>query len=51
MLLRLQEDMKEIMGIDLKIYGPFKKEDLVYLPKENADILVQKEIAKPIELT
>ncbi len=42
--------MKEIMGIDLKIYGPFKKEDLVYIPKENADILLEKEVAKSIAL-
>ncbi|MFX0098305.1 MAG: hypothetical protein ACFFCS_01915 [Candidatus Hodarchaeota archaeon] len=49
-LLRLLEDMKEIMGIDLKVYGPFKKEDIVYLPKENAEILLGKQVAKPVVL-
>lgn len=51
LLLRFLEDMKEIMGIDLRVYGPFKKEDLVYLPRENAQILLQKEVVREVAVS
>lgn len=49
-ILRFLEDTPAIVGIDLKTYGPFKKEDVASLPVENAKILVQRGLAKDISL-
>jgi len=38
-LVRFVQDVPVIAGVDLKEYGPFKKEDIATLPKENADAL------------
>jgi len=35
----LTEDIEEFVGIDLKKYGPFKKGQVVKIPKENAELL------------
>ena len=47
-LVRFLQDVPVIAGVDLKEYGPFKKEDIANLPKENADSLVKSGLAKPI---
>ena len=47
-LIRFLQDIPVIAGVDLKEYGPFKKEDIANLPKENADSLVKSGLAKPI---
>ena len=41
-----KEDVEEFVGLDLKKYGPFKKGDTGKLPKENAELFVEKNIAK-----
>ncbi|MBN2152788.1 MAG: hypothetical protein JW839_15155 [Candidatus Lokiarchaeota archaeon] len=40
MTIRLVQDAGEFVGLDLRTYGPFKKEDVVYMPKEHAEILI-----------
>ncbi len=40
--IKILEDVPEIVGADLQDYGPFKSGEVVKLPKENADIFVNK---------
>jgi DNA replication initiation complex subunit (GINS family) len=49
-VVRFLQDIPEIVGIDLKIYGPYKKEDVGSLPAQNAQVLVRQGAAKPIEV-
>ncbi|RLJ06923.1 MAG: hypothetical protein DRP12_03215 [Candidatus Aenigmatarchaeota archaeon] len=44
----LQKDFPDFVGPDLKVYGPFKVGDVANLPAENANILIEKGIAKKI---
>ncbi len=46
----LKNTKESIMGTDLKTYGPFSKEDVCLLPKENAIGLVRREIAEDIDI-
>ena len=50
MVVRFLQDIPEIVGTDLKIYGPYKKEDVGSLPTENANALIKQAAAKPIEV-
>lgn len=50
MVLRLLQDIPAIIGADMKTYGPFKQEDVVSLPLENAKILVKQCVAKKVEV-
>jgi DNA replication initiation complex subunit (GINS family) len=50
-VIRIISEVPELVGEDLRIYGPFCPEDVVSLPKSNADIIVSQrkaEIIKPI---
>jgi DNA replication initiation complex subunit (GINS family) len=47
-LVRMLEDLPAIVGMDLVTYGPFKKEDIVLIPYDNAKILITKELAMEI---
>jgi DNA replication factor GINS len=49
-VLRFLQDIPEIVGTDLKIYGPYKKEDVGSLPNQNAIALVKQGAAKEIEV-
>jgi len=49
-VVRFLQDIPEIVGTDLKIYGPFKKEDVGSLPNQNAYALVKQGAAKEIEV-
>ncbi|OWT33556.1 hypothetical protein BGI41_01815 [Methanobrevibacter sp. 87.7] len=40
-LVLIFKDFNEIMGIDEKVYGPFKSQDLVILPKANANVIIR----------
>ncbi len=42
------EDIPEIVGIDGVTYGPFKKNDIALLPKENAKALRNKKLVEII---
>jgi DNA replication factor GINS len=49
-VLRFLQDIPEIVGTDLRIYGPYKKEDVGSLPNQNAVALVKQGVAKEIEV-
>jgi DNA replication factor GINS len=50
LIVRFLQDIPEIVGTDLKIYGPYKKEDIGSLPDSNARALVRQGAAKEIEV-
>ena len=47
-LIRILKLIPPLVGEDFKIYGPFKEEDLTYLPSKNAAILIEEKLAKPL---
>ncbi len=47
-VVRMLNDIPEIVGIDGTTYGPFKKNDIVLLPKENAKALKNKKLVEII---
>lgn len=49
-VVRFVQDIPEIVGVDLKIYGPYKKEDVGSLPTQNAHALIRQGAAKLIEV-
>lgn len=49
-VLRFLQDIPEIVGTDLRIYGPYKKEDVGSLPNQNAIALVKQGVAKEIDV-
>lgn len=49
-VVRFLTDIPEIVGVDLKIYGPYKKEDVGSLPKDNATGLIKQGAAKLVEV-
>jgi DNA replication initiation complex subunit (GINS family) len=49
-VVRFLEDIPEIVGVDLRIYGPFKKEDVASIPSPNAQALEKQGAAKVIEV-
>lgn len=51
LLVRFLEKTPALVGIDLKNYGPFDKEDIANLPVKNAKILIFEKLAEEIELT
>ncbi len=48
-VMRFLQDMEQIVGVDLKNYGPFKTEDIATIPYENASALISKKIATKIQ--
>lgn len=50
-LVRILENLPAIIGTDLATYGPFKKEDIVLIPYDNAQILIVKKMANEIHMT
>ncbi|MEM2104552.1 MAG: hypothetical protein QW717_06665 [Candidatus Bathyarchaeia archaeon] len=44
------KEIPEIIGADLKTYGPFKAEDVATIPNENASILVKQGLAVEVEI-
>ena len=48
-LVRFVKDVPTIMGIDMKKYGPFKKEDVATLLVDNAKTLIDRGIAIKVE--
>ena len=47
-VLRILQNVDEIVGADLEKYGPFKPEDIATLPYENAQALITKKVATKI---
>ncbi len=49
-LVRFLQSVPAIVGTDLKLYGPFKVEDVATLPVENAEIFIKEGIAEQVRL-
>jgi len=49
-VVRILREIPEIVGVDMKVYGPFKPEDIATLPKENANILIKQGAAAEVEV-
>jgi DNA replication factor GINS len=49
LLVRFLQAIPAIVGPDMKTYGPFKKEDVAYLPAENAEVLIKRDIVTEVE--
>ncbi len=49
-VVRFLSDVPEIVGVDLKIYGPYKREDVGSLPTQNAQALVRQGLARGIDV-
>jgi len=49
-LIRFLQSVPAIVGTDLKLYGPFKIEDVATLPVENAEIFIKEGIAEQVRL-
>ncbi|UYP45268.1 hypothetical protein NEF87_001553 [Candidatus Lokiarchaeum ossiferum] len=47
---RILSDISPIVGVDLEIYGPLNKEDVIFLPQKNADILIEENLASMLEI-
>jgi DNA replication factor GINS len=45
-VVRFLDDVPRIAGIDLKEYGPFKKQDLAVVPMDNAKLLLEHGVAE-----
>jgi DNA replication factor GINS len=50
LVVRFLQPLPAIMGIDMRAYGPFKREDVANLPQENALNLIRRGIAKRVEI-
>jgi DNA replication factor GINS len=48
-LVRFLRDVPAIVGADMKTYGPFKPEDIATLPRENARVLMKRDVAIEVE--
>jgi len=42
LVIRILRELPQIVGADMKIYGPFKPEDIATLPEENARALIRQ---------
>ena len=49
-VIRFLDSVPEIVGVDLKIYGPYKKEDVGSLPNQNARALIRQGLAKEVDV-
>ena len=50
-VLRFLKDVPAIVGQDMKIYGPFKAEDVASVPVGNAKILIKQGLAEEINIS
>lgn len=49
-LVRFLQPIPAIVGADMKMYGPYKAEDVATLPTKNAEALVRRGIAVRVEI-
>lgn len=49
-LIRILDDVPQFLGVDGKVYGPLKKDDLITLEDKIADLLVSKNKAEYVEI-
>jgi DNA replication factor GINS len=48
--IRILKPLPSIVGVDGRVYGPFKEEDVITLPEENAQAFVNQEVAERISI-
>ena len=48
-MVRFLKDVPSFVGIDLKVWGPFKKEDIAVIPYENAKALVKAGVVEEVK--
>jgi len=48
--LRFNSEIPQIMGVDVKPYGPFNVDDIASLPVQNAKILVKQNLATIVDV-
>ncbi len=48
-LVRMLRDVPSFVGADLRTYGPYKAEDVVLLPAQNAEALIKRGIAMTVQ--
>jgi DNA replication initiation complex subunit (GINS family) len=49
-LLRFLKKTPPLVGIDLLNYGPFEKEDIAFIPSQNANILIFEKFAEEVKV-
>lgn len=49
LLIRFVKDVPSIIGVDLKTHGPFQREDIANLPRENAESLIRQGTAVEVK--
>jgi DNA replication initiation complex subunit (GINS family) len=49
-LIRMVKNSPPLVGVDMKNYGPFEKEDVINMPYKNAIILINEKFAEKIDL-
>lgn len=49
--IRMLKDLPSIVGVDGKVYGSFKKEDVITLPEGNAKVLINQGAAEYVDIT
>lgn len=50
-VVRILREIPQIIGADMKVYGPFKPEDIAVLPEENARALIKQGAAVEVNVT
>ncbi len=50
MVVRILKEIPQIVGSDMKTYGPFKPEDVAALPEENAKALIKQGAATEVDV-
>jgi len=50
MVIRILKELPQIIGADMKTYGPFKPEDIASIPEENAKNLIKQGVATEVEI-
>lgn len=50
-LIRFLKKTPPLVGIDLLNYGPFEKEDIAFIPSQNANILIFEKFSEKVEVS
>jgi DNA replication initiation complex subunit (GINS family) len=48
---RILKDLPSIVGVDGRVYGAFKREDIVSLPRANAETLINRGAAERVDVS
>lgn len=50
-VLRFKKEVPAVIGVDMKVYGPFDVEDVASLPVENAEVMIKRDLAGKVEIS